>query len=64
MQTTIVSLQQRLAANWRWLSLMLATMAGLYALFFASDLGVRAFQENSLHEFFHDARHAAGFPCH
>ncbi|MBM2825985.1 MAG: putative cobalt transporter family protein, subunit CbtB [Dehalococcoidia bacterium] len=28
---------------------------------FQGDL---AHQYNLLHEFFHDARHAAGFPCH
>jgi hypothetical protein len=26
--------------------------------------GQVAFDTNLLHEFFHDARHAAGFPCH
>lgn len=26
--------------------------------------GARAFDMNLLHEFVHDARHAAGFPCH
>ena len=26
--------------------------------------GGRAFDMNLLHEFLHDARHAAGFPCH
>lgn len=26
--------------------------------------GTRAFDMNLLHEFVHDARHAAGFPCH
>ncbi len=26
--------------------------------------GQVAFDQNLLHEFVHDARHAAGFPCH
>jgi hypothetical protein len=26
--------------------------------------GSSAFDQNLLHEFVHDARHAAGFPCH
>ncbi len=26
--------------------------------------GARAFDMNLLHEFVHDARHAASFPCH
>ena len=26
--------------------------------------GARAFDMNLLHEFLHDARHSAGFPCH
>jgi hypothetical protein len=26
--------------------------------------GASAFDQNLLHEFVHDARHAAGFPCH
>lgn len=53
-------------ASWIWLSLamMPALLAGMYALGFASDLGLNFLQENWLHEFFHDARHAAGFPCH
>lgn len=64
MQTSGALSQERLKANWYWLVFAAAMLAGLYALFFASDLGIRAFQENWLHEFFHDARHAAGFPCH
>ncbi len=64
MPATVLSLPNRLAANWHWVTLMMAMIAGLYAVFFASDLGVRAMQENWLHNFFHDARHAAGFPCH
>ncbi len=27
-------------------------------------VGQSAYQMNWVHEFFHDARHAAGFPCH
>lgn len=30
----------------------------------ASALGQTAAPGTWLHEFFHDARHAAGFPCH
>ncbi len=26
--------------------------------------GDRAYEENFLHELFHDTRHALGFPCH
>ena len=26
--------------------------------------GSTAFDQNLVHEFLHDARHAAGFPCH
>jgi cobalt transporter subunit CbtB len=26
--------------------------------------GAKAFDINLIHEVFHDARHAAGFPCH
>ncbi|MBI4333973.1 MAG: CbtB-domain containing protein [Chloroflexi bacterium] len=61
---TIGTLQRRILTNWHWLAMSLAILSGLYAMFFASDLGIRVIQENWLHEFFHDARHAAGFPCH
>lgn len=51
---------------WMWMGLVLmpALLMGLYTLGFASDLGINVFQQSWLHEFFHDARHAAGFPCH
>ncbi len=51
---------------WMWLGMVLmpSILMGFYALGFASNLGINVFQENWLHEFFHDARHAAGFPCH
>ncbi len=30
----------------------------------SSFMGQAAYQQNLLHELFHDVRHAAGFPCH
>lgn len=50
--------------------LMLAALLVFYALAFDQGLllsvlqGDRAFELNFLHELLHDARHAAGFPCH
>lgn len=31
---------------------------------FSIVVGDRAYEENFLHELFHDTRHALGFPCH
>ena len=56
----------------RWLVAGL-TMLGLFSLYaLALDQGLllslvqgpAAFDMNLVHEFIHDARHAAGFPCH
>ena len=49
------------------------TLVGIFALYaLALDQGLllswvqgpAAFDMNLIHEFVHDARHAAGFPCH
>ncbi|MBI4288736.1 MAG: CbtB-domain containing protein [Chloroflexi bacterium] len=56
-------------ALWYALPLTLASVA-LFVLAFdqgqllSTFLGQSAYQLNWVHEFFHDARHAAGFPCH
>jgi hypothetical protein len=45
-------------------------IAGLYVLVIDQGFllslfhGARAFDVNFIHELVHDARHAAGFPCH
>jgi cobalt transporter subunit CbtB len=50
--------------------IILLGVLGLYALGFDQGLilslvqGDIAFDLNMLHEAVHDARHAAGFPCH
>lgn len=47
-----------------------AALLGLYVLALDQGLllslvqGSAAFDLNLVHEFVHDARHAAGFPCH
>lgn len=57
------------AAVLRWVPLALALL-GLFVIGFDQGQllslaqGDLAYQANLLHEFFHDARHAAGFPCH
>jgi cobalt transporter subunit CbtB len=33
-------------------------------LLFSTVHGASAYDQNVLHELVHDARHAAGFPCH
>lgn len=52
---------------------LFAALLALYGLFvFGFDQGQTlalfqgdlAYQMNWIHEFVHDARHAAGFPCH
>ena len=55
----------------RWLVGMLAVgLMAFYALAFDQGLilsfiqGSVAFDQNIVHEIVHDARHAAGFPCH
>jgi hypothetical protein len=55
---------------WAVTGLFLLGMFGLYTLaldqgfLFSLFQGARAFDLNLLHEVLHDARHAAGFPCH
>lgn len=59
-----------LARNWTPVGVVLLAILGFYAL--ALDQGFLlslvqgnvAFDQNLLHEVTHDARHAAGFPCH
>lgn len=59
-----------MANRWPLGAMLLAGLLGLYAL--ATDQGFIlslfqgdiAFDMNLLHEFLHDARHSAGFPCH
>ncbi len=56
----------------RWIAVgtLLLGLLGLYVLaldqglLFSVFQGPPAFEMNLLHEFVHDARHAAGFPCH
>ncbi|HZT05522.1 MAG TPA: CbtB-domain containing protein [Chloroflexota bacterium] len=54
-------------------ALIPAALLGIFALYvLALDQGLLlslvqgnvAFDTNLIHEFVHDARHAAGFPCH
>lgn len=56
----------------RWTSIAVLALAAAGIFTIAMDngqllsfvMGDVAQQQNLLHEFFHDARHAAGFPCH
>ncbi len=56
--------------NWMLIGTALLALLAFYAL--ALDQGFLlslvqgnvAFDQNLLHEALHDARHAAGFPCH
>ncbi|HEX2386573.1 MAG TPA: CbtB-domain containing protein [Candidatus Binatia bacterium] len=61
----------RAAVNpWTSASLAVAALLALYVLALDQGLllsfvqGPAAFDMNLIHEFVHDARHAAGFPCH
>ncbi len=55
---------------WTSAGLVLLALFMLYALALDQGLllswvqGPAAFDMNLIHEFVHDARHAAGFPCH
>lgn len=57
-------------ALWPLAGLGLLALAGLFALGFDQGqilsvwLGEASYKLNLLHELVHDARHAAGFPCH
>lgn len=63
---------QPLATSDRWVltGMILLGIFGLYVLALDQGLllslvqGARAFDMNLIHEAVHDARHAAGFPCH
>ncbi|HEY7067840.1 MAG TPA: CbtB-domain containing protein [Chloroflexota bacterium] len=58
------------AVPWRIALLALLALWGLFVLGFdqgqtlALAQGDTAYQMNVIHELVHDARHAAGFPCH
>lgn len=60
------------ATSDRWVltGMILLGIFGLYVLALDQGLllslvqGAQAFDMNLLHEAVHDARHAAGFPCH
>ncbi len=47
---------------WAWLLALLALAA--LSLFTQDNGGVLASLGDTAHEFFHDARHALGVPCH
>ncbi len=57
-----------------WNTALIAALLGFLLLYylFALDQGFLlslvqgnvAFDQNMIHEFLHDARHAAGIPCH
>jgi cobalt transporter subunit CbtB len=55
---------------WTSASLIFVALLALYVLALDQGLllslvqGPVAFDMNLIHEFVHDARHAAGFPCH
>jgi len=59
-----------LTEEWMSTGLLLLALFGLYILaldqgFLLSLVqGAPAFDMNLIHEAVHDARHAAGFPCH
>jgi hypothetical protein len=68
-----MEMQAQPALQIPWLSLLIATSLALAALFIlgldqgqtlAMVQGDTAYDVNWIHEFVHDARHAAGFPCH
>jgi len=56
--------------NWVLAGIVLLALLAFYALALDQGLllslvqGKIAFNQNLLHEVVHDARHAAGFPCH
>ncbi len=60
------------ATSERWVhgGAILLALSGLYVLaldqgwLLSLVQGASAFDANLLHELVHDARHAAGFPCH
>jgi hypothetical protein len=61
------------ASPWQIALPILAGTVGLATLYvmgldqgllFSVVQGASAYDQNLLHEFVHDARHAAGFPCH
>lgn len=66
MENTIRAFDER----WTLTGMVLVGLFGLYALaldqgFLLSLVqGAAAFDMNLIHEAVHDARHAAGFPCH
>jgi cobalt transporter subunit CbtB len=50
---------QRADGIWRWLAPLCAAVLGVVLLY-----GAGFVQTEAIHNGAHDARHAAGFPCH
>ena len=67
MTQTLVAVRSE---GWALAGFILLGIFGLYVLALDQGFllslfqGASAFDMNLLHEFVHDARHAAGFPCH
>jgi cobalt transporter subunit CbtB len=70
MERPMISDSLPVVRQWTSAGLVLFALLALYV--FALDQGMllslvqgpAAFDMNLIHEFVHDARHAAGFPCH
>ncbi|MEM2161597.1 MAG: CbtB domain-containing protein [Candidatus Nitrosocaldus sp.] len=67
--------RQVIRAEIKYPILALAVLAAIFAFtsfalgydqgqLFSIVVGDKAYEENFLHELFHDTRHALGFPCH
>ncbi len=54
----------------KYWSILILALAGLFLIgldqgqTLSTIMGQTAYQQNFLHELFHDVRHAAGFVCH
>jgi cobalt transporter subunit CbtB len=67
----MIDARRQVRIPWATLAIGLAlTLIAFYILAFDQGLllstvhGASAYDQNLLHELVHDARHAAGFPCH
>jgi len=62
METTM-TVERISVPAWAWL-LAAFLLFGVYLMTMENGLALRSGAANQLHEFFHDARHFVGVPCH
>ena len=58
-----IELEKVKVPGWTWLLIVVLVLA-LYLITAENGAALGTATAHRVHEFFHDARHFAGFPCH